>query len=145
MKTLSRSNVPVVIVAVISVTLLASVAGKLTSLDQFLRVLSNTFGTAYPWDRVIAALVICFELSTAVTLLIPRLRAFGSNACTLLLLSFLSFHALKWIDKIAVPCMCFGAVYKIQPLYAILLSLVMLAGNEYIRQTSSGNSAMENS
>lgn len=130
---------------VISTILLASVAGKLTTLDQFVRVLSKTFGTTYSWDRVLAVIIICFELSTAVTLLVPRWRQLGSSACAILLLSFLSFHALKWIDNISVPCLCFGALYKVQPLHAVLLSSAMLVGNEYIRQTSSGIPAKENS
>jgi hypothetical protein len=129
---------------VISVILALSVFGKLSPLDQFVRVLSKTFGITSPLDRILAILVIGFELSTAIALLVPKWRNPGTSACTVLILCFISFHVLKWIDKVPVPCLCFGAMYKVQPLYAVLMSTAMLVANEYAKNSSDINLISEN-
>ncbi len=123
----------IVAVAILATILTSSIILKLGSLDQFLRVISKTFGMPLIWSQALGLGVIAIEMFAVLALARKKTRNIGLLACSSLFASFICFHLLKIMFQIAVPCTCFGAFYKMSPSTGVVLSLILFVTSESLR------------
>jgi uncharacterized membrane protein YphA (DoxX/SURF4 family) len=115
-------------IAYIALAIIFSVAAiaKLNSLQQFESVLFNSGFVPYFALKPAAFAVITCEVMLSVVLVIPKLSNYGARSTIVLCSVFLAYSIWRAINRIAVPCECFGVLYRMSPLQSIVLNLVMI-------------------
>lgn len=116
--------------------LLAGVFGtaataKMQSMGDFERTLMASHLVPTALVSASATAVVSLEIVVAVGLLAPLLRPavqiISLKIATVISATFLSYSAWRWVEDIPVPCQCFGVLFRIDPPFAILLNLFLLA------------------
>lgn len=104
---------------------------KMQSMGDFERTLMASHLVPTALVSASAAVVISLELVVAVGLLAPLLRPnlqiISLKMAAVISATFLSYSAWRWVEDIPVPCQCFGVLFRIDPPFAILLNLFLLA------------------
>ena len=70
--------------------------------------------------------VICVELGICVCLFMPRFQRGALLAYMIATCFFISYSLWRWIEKIPVPCTCFGVLLKMEPYQSIALNVCLL-------------------
>lgn len=71
-------------------------------------------------------MVLVTECLLSVLLLVPTTRRPALYAATILVSVFAAYSTWRWIQGIAVPCHCFGALLKLEPWQSLLLDVILL-------------------
>lgn len=115
--------------------LLASVfvtaaTAKLQSFEQFDRTLNASRLIPVGLTSTVGYSLIALEFTVALCLLVPflqpALQKMSLQMAMLLSATFLSYSGWRIVERIPVPCSCFGPLFKMTPPESILLNLGLL-------------------
>lgn len=104
---------------------------KLQNFNQLERTL--TVSRLIPTGLVpmVSCLVIALEFTIALGLMVPFLQPvlqkMSLHLAMLLSVTFMSYSAWRIVERIPVPCHCFGKLFTMTPPESILLNLGLLA------------------
>jgi hypothetical protein len=104
-----------------------AVAFKLPRMVELEASISSVFPSVWNSSRVFAWLVVTCEAAAVVLLLAPRTQSYGLRLTVLLSCIFLGYNVLRWLLHTAVPCTCFGALFKMPAELSVLCNIVMIA------------------
>ncbi len=103
---------------------------KLQSFSQFERTLDASRLIPTGLIPTIGHSLIALELTIALGLLVPFLQPtllrVSLRLAMLLSATFLSYSGWRLVERIPVPCSCFGPLFKMTPPESILLNLGLL-------------------
>lgn len=79
-----------------------------------------------PLASYAAVSLLVLEYLLAILLLIPATRRLALPAATLLVCVFAAYSLWRWTQGIAVPCHCFGALFKLELWQSLSINVVLL-------------------
>jgi uncharacterized membrane protein YphA (DoxX/SURF4 family) len=110
----------------LTVTFLFAACAKWLQLSQFVGTLTASGLVSLSLAPFVATLIIVMELAAGIGLLIPSLRAQALYVLLMLLPTFLFYSIWRQVQHIEVPCNCFGAIFKIDPIPSAILNTGLL-------------------
>jgi uncharacterized membrane protein YphA (DoxX/SURF4 family) len=106
--------------------LLFAAGAKLRSLSQLESVLFVSGLVPYFALRVVAFMIIGAEVVVSALILLPRWSDLGSRMLIVVCCVFIAYSIWRGMNRIQVPCGCFGGLFKMSPLESIILDTVMI-------------------
>ena len=116
---------------ILSMVFLAAAIAKTMSFHELEATLAASKLVPVLLTSQAGVLLIVTEYLVALLLLLPKTRMPALHSATILCSGFVAYSTWRWMQGIAVPCHCFGALFKLEPLQSITLNffLIMLASH----------------
>lgn len=121
-----RTVYSVIITWVLAAIWVTAGVTKLTLIDQFKDVVKTIIPGLRAMAPAICFIVIGCEVLTAVTLLVPRSRQIGMILTCALSAAFAAVNLIRINEGIHAPCSCFGKIFVMSPVAALVLDIAML-------------------
>ncbi len=127
---------------VLSLVFLTSALAKIRSFSELESTLAASKLVPVLLVSQAATLLLVTELLLASLLILPPTRRAALHASAVVVSMFAAYSTWRWMQGIAVPCHCFGALLRLDPWATLLLNCVLLGVISYVMaQTSHGLSA----
>lgn len=104
-----------------------AVALKLPRMSELETSISAVFPSYWGSSTVFAWTIVILEAAAAVFLVLPKTRSHGLNLTIVLSCIFFGYNLLRLLLHTAVPCSCFGALFKMPAELSVLCNIVMIA------------------
>jgi len=111
---------------VLSLVFLTSALAKIRSFSELESTLAASKLVPVLMVSQAATLLLVTELLLASLLILPPTRRAALHASAVVVSAFAAYSTWRWMQGIAVPCHCFGALLKIDPWAALLLNCALL-------------------
>ena len=112
---------------ILSMVFLAAAIAKTMSFRELEATLAASKLVPVLLTTQIGILLVATEYLLALLLLLPQFRKPALLVATGLVSVFVGYTTWRWMQGIAVPCHCFGVLFKLEPWQSLGLNLGLLA------------------
>ena len=96
---------------------------KILSVDELFTSVAYSNLVRTDYVKGFSYMIIVAEFVVSVSLLFERLRKFGLMLVLILACLFFSYSFWRLINRIPVPCSCFGAMFKASPVTMMIINI----------------------
>lgn len=111
---------------ILSFVFAIAVISKISSIPQFEATVAYSNLIRSDFVMTATILLLLLELFLVVLLLIKRFEREAVFGILILSSIFFSYSIWRYLDKIKVPCNCFGALFKMEPWHGVLINTLII-------------------